>query len=502
MNSDYDITRKAPDIRSKPKGVKRDRKSETSLADKSLKIKPPSAVKKYRAAEDVAHDVLAARDTESTDNLFIKSMQGRVSRKRERMQELSVEEIYDWLKRVKPTSKNIPELIENVRNLLVEHRALLKPPLDEMKKILDRFDQLEHADIEKKSLTPGERLQLAVNIEETIPRVIQLAEKTFVEKSKTVPRELLFKKKGSVAVMADPKNSKLKARGTFKKVFSAVVVPLERDQVLSKAVQARIDITEPSEVAVNKEEIAFFKMVKNQPGFVKMHSYFQIGKDEISQFCVIFEAYDGTLTELTQRDLTFDQKIDIARQFLEAMAFFHANKAFHLDLKMDNVLFKMDPSGKITIGITDFGHSLRKDPHKACDLSAHLLSNGEYGTKFASAPELIGNKKIADKGNALEEIDNWAVGMFLHELFYGDPSWTKILNIDEALTAEMQNQVKELVIRDVEVPLKKLLKKQRPTQDEQIQIAIFQLLRVDPKNRWTVSQALRAINQALEVGRK
>ena len=46
-----------------------------------------------------------------------------------------------------------------------------------------------------------------------------------------------------------------------------------------------------------------------------------------------------------------------ARQLMEGICHLHKNKIAHRDLKPNNILYKQDESGKITIKICDFGRS-------------------------------------------------------------------------------------------------------------------------------------------------
>lgn len=393
--------------------------------------------------------------------------------------ERNIESAMDFVK------KNlVPENIAALRKTIDANILTLQEPYITVRNILKRFDQIESISIETKAMPLKARLQLAIYIECTLPRVAELAE--FIPAQNELPKSLMPTKERSIVVMADEATSKLQRSGTFKKVYSAALVPLKRSQPLQAAVHARIQ-PERHQIAPTVQELEICYKLRNEKGFVAMHTFCRIPKKEAREFRVAFEEYDDTLLNVPK--LSTEQTIDAAKQLIEALNTLHSKKIAHLDLKSENVLFRLRDN-KITCAITDFGLSLRMDPKKPIPIKDHALSGGTYGTSTITAPELIGNTKFKATKEALEKLDAWALGILLYELINGESTpWHDILNVEE-LTKDLASQVVELVNQHIPPKLAALGDTPR---DKFLQIT-YQLLNPDPTKRLSVAQALKAIS--------
>lgn len=411
---------------------------------------------------------------------------------------------FSWLLSLKATTGGIPKKIDLLRDTLKTAPRPLQEPLITIKHIVKRYDQLESVSIETKAFTPIDRLRLAVYIEMSLPKITACAEAELASAGKTVPRDVMHMeneqlKDKHIVVMAKSATSKLKAAGTFKKVYSAAMVPLKRKEKPTPVVQAHIK-PEEHEIKATDRELAFFKEVQNEAGFVKMHSFAVIKSKNVVKYRVVYEQFDGSVKDLRQdkpkATATYEQKLMIAQQVIQAMNTLHNKNIVHLDLKVENVLYRMQ-EGKPIAGVTDFGLSLRTKAKGQLDVSEHIISDGTYGTAFATAPELIGNKQNKWTTSDLQKFDTWACGMLLHELILGRTSWYDSLNDAKTFTKKLATDVSKKISNDIEKPLAALQNKQNPTREEQMKIIIFQMLRLDPKDRMSLPDALEAINTLL-----
>ena len=376
--------------------------------------------------------------------------------------------------------------IKELRNIVAKSPLPLQEPFATMKHILRRFDQLEHADFQTKALSVAERFGFAVYIELNLPVIKQVAEDTFIGMHEAfAPCEIMVRgdeKKRHFFVLSDPTLSKIQASGTSKKVYSALQVPLKRKEALESAIHAKIEIRTQDSSAIQKE-LTFFKQLQNEPGCVKMHLFCNVPtKKDVSEFRVIFEKFDGSLLELTKKGLSSDEVVDVARQILMAMNAIHKKQIAHMDVKLENVLYKRE-GGKLKVAVTDFGLATKMDARKE-----NLNLNGSYGTTFMTAPELIGNKKFKATYDSLEKLDVWAVGILLYELYFGETvSWYDLLDTD-VLTDSIRKEVEKKIEEEIEVPLKKGISEKDP-----MKAIIFQMLRRDPEKRITMSEALTQV---------
>ncbi|MFY7665008.1 serine/threonine-protein kinase [Flavobacterium sp.] len=112
-----------------------------------------------------------------------------------------------------------------------------------------------------------------------------------------------------------------------------------------------------------------------------------------------------------QKELSFDDKENIAVDILKGLSFLHKNNRIHRDLKPSNILIHYDEKRRlITPLITDFG--LSKIVNQ--EVESFIENSVQGGTVEYSSPEQIkGDTKI------YYNTDLWAYGVIIYELFTG-----------------------------------------------------------------------------------
>ncbi|KAG8884245.1 hypothetical protein FRB97_004750 [Tulasnella sp. 331] len=139
-----------------------------------------------------------------------------------------------------------------------------------------------------------------------------------------------------------------------------------------------------------------------------------LGFEQTTEFFNVFLEYvpGGSIGSCLRKQGKFDE--DVVRlftgQIVDGLAYLHANKIIHRDVKADNVL--VDPTG--TCKISDFGISKRSD-----EIYNNAAMTAMQGSLFWMAPEMLHNNK---KGyNA--KIDIWSLGCVFIEMFAGRRPW-------------------------------------------------------------------------------
>ncbi len=112
-----------------------------------------------------------------------------------------------------------------------------------------------------------------------------------------------------------------------------------------------------------------------------------------------------------QKELSFEDKENIAINILKGLSFLHKNNRIHRDLKPSNILIHYDEQRRlITPLITDFG--LSKIVNQ--EVESFIENSVQGGTVEYSSPEQIkGDTKI------YYNTDLWAYGVIIYELFTG-----------------------------------------------------------------------------------
>lgn len=126
------------------------------------------------------------------------------------------------------------------------------------------------------------------------------------------------------------------------------------------------------------------------------------------QLCIVMQWINGcNLRFLLQTDLSFDSRMDLAKEIIEICASFHQQGYAHRDIKPENFLVSSEG-----VFLIDFGLAHRIEA--ARQTSANVVK----GTLAYIAPEILkGNNLSADEKRA----DLFSIGKVVQELFDGAP---------------------------------------------------------------------------------
>ena len=103
-----------------------------------------------------------------------------------------------------------------------------------------------------------------------------------------------------------------------------------------------------------EREVESLRKIDDNSRIVKY--YYVEGDDK--NINIAMELCDGNIKKLmNDKKLNQSEWTNFARQLMEGICHLHKNKIVHRDLKPNNILYKQDESGKITIKICDFGRS-------------------------------------------------------------------------------------------------------------------------------------------------
>ncbi len=126
-------------------------------------------------------------------------------------------------------------------------------------------------------------------------------------------------------------------------------------------------------------------------------------------------AGEGTLKELSIKQLSDQELEEIIVSIIKATGYLHSQGVIHRDLKPGNVLFSKDRNGKLVSKITDFGISKDVLGDKTIEQS---FTEG-VGTPHYMSPEQFFKKKFGLNGEVSERTDIWAIGVIIYQLLAG-----------------------------------------------------------------------------------
>lgn len=151
--------------------------------------------------------------------------------------------------------------------------------------------------------------------------------------------------------------------------------------------------------------------------------------EEISDyyFKMIFKKYRSTLSE---REVYRDQTVvQIFLDLLSAVAFLHKHKIMHRDIKPNNIMTEVDPSGYTRAILIDFSHAYRSiyDVKKLDE---------EVATYPYRAPEVFAYQQD-HKTQYDEKIDIWSIGIVMIEVILGKTLYDTATDGDESSWAKL-----------------------------------------------------------------
>ena len=114
------------------------------------------------------------------------------------------------------------------------------------------------------------------------------------------------------------------------------------------------------------------------------------------------------MTELVRAPVERARVIDLVRQLLRGLAHAHAAGLIHRDLKPDNVLVEITPSGDWIARIVDFGIAVLRDDHERLTAANMII-----GTPHYMSPEHASGRPLDHR------TDLFSLGVIVYELLAG-----------------------------------------------------------------------------------
>lgn len=342
---------------------------------------------------------------------------------------------------------------------------------------------------------------LAHFIESQLAQIACATHFTFKKKLWGITHSLLINQ-GSIYI----KNIKSLGSGSFKQVKAALALPLQQNEKTANlvALAASKEGMRAEDLPSATKEMEIHQALKNVPGIWPIHFWFQHTSDrnpELEKVVSVLDIADGDLACLSgpTSNLTLKEEFLLSQILIMGLYNMHIRGLIHGDIKDRNALFRRDTNGRLTAGLTDFGHTFYLDsdePHNVYRL-------GFYGTLRNSAPELFGNTDFTNQDEVdYFKTDIWAFGIMLYQLhFKKSPPWVSVIdsccekntNILKEVTDWDRNKIEEMVQKSIERPLARLNSSKELNEKEQFERLIYQLLRFDPAKRIDAREALSEI---------
>jgi serine/threonine protein kinase len=199
------------------------------------------------------------------------------------------------------------------------------------------------------------------------------------------------------------------ASGSFGEVWLAIC-PLF-GHVAIKMVKPDLLVTH-SDALTNEAELMH---ELSHPNVVACHGFMVESMDSAGIAGIIMEHMAGSLTDLLhcqrmlqQQPLPLAQRVALAIQVAEGMAYVHEHGLVHLDVKPPNILVGRGGGGSsdsLLLKLADFGLSKHKEEGQ------EYVEADYHGTLIYMAPEVV-----ADVSHVSDKADVWAMGVVMWEM--------------------------------------------------------------------------------------
>ena len=337
----------------------------------------------------------------------------------------------------------------------------------------------------------------------------------------------------TVGISAKPAVSTVR-RGRVKKVIDLLKVPL--DVSLSPFIKVRAISRKSStdeDIENLRGEIARMQLYANDLHVMHVEASYEhfsqsrsldaqgrpIEQRRISMELPKFEHHGAEIVH-NPGLLIFTQKLQLFKDFIEGIFPYHKRGCIHGDIKPHNFVFTKKATGRVSIvgNICDFGSVVEAKVGEPLLRFACQYTAGYYGGVIYTSPELFGVRNFAGDHYQTEV---FAIGISLHEMLYRHaPKWTTIISDafkdmdtetgiykekykDPAKLYAAQEQLKTLVKKEIDESsdfndlVEKRRIKQKLTQEEEMKLLIYSMLRFDPKERITLDSARLEIRKIL-----
>ncbi|OHT12566.1 AGC family protein kinase [Tritrichomonas foetus] len=238
--------------------------------------------------------------------------------------------------------------------------------------------------------------------------------------------------------------------------FSTVckVLNIKNQQTYACKVFPRSNLTDPGDQNRFQREINAMAFIRHE-NIIALHDFFW---DENNFYLIMDLCAGGELYEYMVEHGKFDEPTAalIFRQFASAVAYCHSFGVCHRDLKPENILFDTFPRVKVS----DFG---------LCGyLTNEIMMQTFCGSPCYCSPECLCRVKYDGR-----LADVWSLGVILFSMVTGENPWN---------------------INNTSIMLHQILKgayKMPPNVSQSFQNLIENMLKVNPRERYTMEQVLR-----------
>ncbi|KAG9017078.1 hypothetical protein FRB90_001857 [Tulasnella sp. 427] len=286
-----------------------------------------------------------------------------------------------------------------------KHRKSIRFVAEERKKVLERVGSAREPSAKAANLGRKRSTKLwGIRVEEVTPGQVKSGVPPTIPESPTghTPRPTIKWVKGELI-----------GKGTYGRVFLAFNVTTG-EMMAVKQVEMPQTISDQDDVrqvsivkALESEQQTLEKL--DHPNIVQY-----LGFEKTKEFFSVFLEYvpGGSIGSCLRRHGKFEENIikSFTGQIIDGLAYLHANKIIHRDIKADNVL--VDPSGNCKI--SDFGISKQSE-----EIYNNAAMTAMQGSLFWMAPEMLHN----DKKGYNAKIDIWSLGCVFIEMFAGRRPW-------------------------------------------------------------------------------
>lgn len=413
----------------------------------------------------------------------------------------------------------IPEPNTSVQNYVtkLQERVSRRDPALEMPeevalKIIQRFQQIKKgigADFENTLMSDYDILHMAFFLEVERPRIEQAAGRVLQRGATGLSRTLQVDAKSRVVyIWAKHKISKLHGTGGFKKVVSAVGIPLENmaETIPAARVFTKVIRSETTDLENTRREVA----IARDLNFIKMHAcceytYKNKAKVPSMRISMIYDLANGSLFNVCtdHKNVSIERKYSLMKDVIDQLTTMHGKGIFHGDLKLQNIL-----NGEHA-AITDFGFSRAWGEKKG-----PLYEEGYYGSIRHTAPELFGKKNFS--GNPFD-IDTFAAGVTMYALRFGRlPDWTATIkacrNGERSDLQKCQEEVLEAIWKKIGERIGEIIRatsggERAFTTEEKYDLVMYRMLCPDPQRRLTsdpldtTRESVQGFIERLETGK-
>lgn len=223
----------------------------------------------------------------------------------------------------------------------------------------------------------------------------------------------------------------------------------------------------------------------------EVHSIFMSKTKQI----VIQQRADGRLIDLP-KELSLMKLLELFEQIALDVRDMHEDGVCHGDLSLKNALYKLQPDDSYLVWVSDLG--LAFNP-KEGEVPKTLVKKS-YGTALCTAPETIEKPGNLHHPKAK---DMYAIGVMLHQMLRGEPSWKEAIERYIETIDTDQNEILKYQIlqkqRAIATELTAMRKRQEAgeafTCADALTFVMLSLLDPNHKTRMTISLCANYLSQ-------